>query len=129
MSTYLVDKKNVKQFRGHMTTVVQFIHDNFKNSIRFRSTHGDTGNISRISIKGKKTAIYATVDTADEYKKLTDANPRATLAELLDLAKQTNKTELIEVAQYLLDEQYKEMIPIIELDTDIKKQWKASQFI
>lgn len=130
MSSFFVTRENVKQFRGHMTSTVQFIHDNFKDSIRFRSVHGDTGNISRLNIKGKKkSAIYATVGAADKYKALVDSNPRATLAELVDLAEQGGSSEVIEIAKYFLENQYKEMIPIIELDTDIKKEWKQSDFI
>lgn len=130
MATYMFSKKDVKQFRGHMTSTVKFIYDNFKDSVRFRSVHGETGNISRINIRGKrKSAVYATVGAADKYKALVDANPRATLAELVELAEQGNSSEVIEIAKYFLENQYKEMVPVIELDTDIKKEWKPSEFI
>lgn len=95
---------NVKRFRGHMTSVVLFIYENSKDKIRFRSTYRDVGNVSRIKLKGTKISTYATVDTVDAYKKLVDDNPRATLAELAEMAKDSGKAELVEVANYFLEQ-------------------------
>ena len=121
MKSFWVDKDDVKRFRGHMTSVVQFIYENSKDKIRFRSVHNDIGNVSRIKLKGTKISIYATVDTVDAYKKLVDYNPRATLTELAEMANNSGKAELIEVANYFLEQSYKERVPILEIDTDYIK--------
>lgn len=118
MAEFLIRKEDVKQYKGHMTKLVQNIYKNNRNQIRLRSTYGEAGNISRIKIKRSGVAIYTTADTADAYKKLVDDNPLATLGELAELANETHKSELIEVANYFVEKKYKELVPVLELDTD-----------
>lgn len=117
MNKILVERKNV--FRGYMTTPIKFVYETDRDKIRFRSTCGEFGTVSRLNIKGRKYGVYATVDTADAYKKLSDDNPRESVEKLLELAKKTGKSELIEVAEYFLDKECRACIPIIELDKDI----------
>lgn len=118
MGKYLVEKKDVKQFKGYMTAPIRLMYEEDYNKIRFRSSVGETGNTSRINIKGRKYGVYATVDTADALKKLSDENPRSTVGELAELAKATGKGELIEVANYFLKKECRGYVPVIELDKD-----------
>lgn len=121
MTEISLDTTNIKQYKGHMTKLVQTIYNTDKSKIRFRSTYGEAGNISRIKIARSNVAIYATADTADMYKDLVDENPRATLEELADLAKESHRSELIEVANYFLEKKFKDFVPVLELDTDRTK--------
>lgn len=123
MSEYLIRKKDIKTFSGYMTNIVQAMYAENRNQIKFRSTYKELATVSRIGLKNKrKVAAYATVDTADAFKALVDENPRATITELLDLARKSGKGELVDVTQYFVDNTYKSFVPIVELDNDVKKK-------
>lgn len=106
-------------FKGYMTTPVRFVYETHKERIRFRSSDGELGNTSRINLKGRKYGVYATVDAADAYKKLSDDNPGKSVEQLVTLAKEIGNSELIQVAEYFLEKECRACIPIVELDKDM----------